>query len=71
MANRANSLLFFGGQKEGDNIVLHNFETHADDAISRWVFHSIEKDGYKWYGETSRDRGKTYRTTWIIEMTRM
>lgn len=69
-ANRSNSLLFFGGHKEGDEIVLHNFETHTGDAISRWVFHSIEKDSYKWYGATSTDRGKTYRKTWLIDFTR-
>lgn len=71
MTNRGNSLLYFGGRKEGDRIVLNLFETHtADPNMSRFVFHSVQKDSYQWFAESSQDRGKTFKKTWIIEATR-
>lgn len=70
-ANRFNGILYFGGAKEGDKIVLHRFDAHAADIpISYWTFHSIGEDSYGWYADTSRDRGQTFAKTWIISATR-
>jgi hypothetical protein len=69
--NRFNGLLYFGGAREGDKIILHQFTNDASAVpISQWVFHDWTKDGYGWYGNTSRDRGATWTKTWIIEGTR-
>lgn len=71
IANRGSAMLFFGGDKEGDRIVLHNFESDlASPSISRYVFHSVEENGYKWFSEQSTDRGQTFQTTWTLDMTR-
>jgi hypothetical protein len=71
VTNRFNNLLFFGGRQEGDRIVLTLFETDTATApISHFIFHDIEADRYKWFAESSRDRGETFQTTWTIEMTR-
>lgn len=71
MANRSNGTLFFGGRKDGDEIILSEFESDLDNGpIQRWVFHDIGKDEYHWYGAQSFDRGKTYSKYWIIDMTR-
>lgn len=66
--NRFNSILYFGGVKEGNRIVLHQFGADAADSpINQWVFHDWTSDGYGWYGNTSTDRGETWKKTWIIE----
>lgn len=67
-SNRGNSILHFGGVKEGDRIVLHKFQADtARPPINYWVFHDMQPDSYGWYGHTSTDRGQTFRKTWIIE----
>ena len=69
--NRGNSQLFFGGQKEGDDIVLHNFESNtAAASIPKYVFHDIATDTYAWYAESSSDRGKSFNKTWEITFAR-
>jgi hypothetical protein len=68
--NRGHSVLYFGGVQEGDAIVLHPFEAGASGRLSRWVFHSIEKNAYRWYGETSTDRGETWTKSWLIDAER-
>ncbi len=69
--NRANSMLHFGGRKEGEDIVLHNFDIDARAAtIPNYVFHDIEKDQYRWLGRNSTDRGASWTTFWTIEFTR-
>ncbi|HMB89829.1 MAG TPA: DUF1579 family protein [Rhodothermales bacterium] len=70
LANRGNSPLYFGGRQEGDRMVLHTFEANASDRISRFVFHDIKADSYRWYGEASTDRGQTFTKNWIIDVTR-
>ena len=71
MANRGNGALFFGGQDEGDRIVLGLFETNLDfGPMIRFVFHDIQGDEYHWYSESSTDRGQTWTKTWIIDVTR-
>ena len=71
LANRGNSPLFFGGQKEGDDIVLHNFEsTTSSGPIPKYVFHDITADTYAWYAESSTDRGHTFEKRWIINFDR-
>lgn len=70
LPNRGHSVLYFGGVEEGDEIVLHPFETGASRPMSRWVFHGIEQDAYHWYGATSSDRGKTWAKTWVIDFER-
>lgn len=70
LPNRGNTLLFFGGVREGDTIVLHPFETDlAGGVVTRFVFHDVREDGYDWYSETSRDRGLTFTKSWIIAVT--
>ena len=67
--NRGHGLLYFGGKKEGENIVLTLFETSNNNTpFNHFVFHNIEENGYKWYAEGSWDRGKTLRKTWLIEV---
>lgn len=69
--NRFNGVLYFGGVKEGDRIMLHRFAAHAaDDPLNQWVFYGAKPDAYSWYANTSRDRGRTWKKTWIIEATR-
>ena len=71
LTNRFNNLLHFGGVREGDKIVLHQFNADASDApISYWTFHDMKPDAYGWYANTSRDRGATFQKTWIIAATR-
>jgi len=66
--NRGHSILYFGGRQEGDRIILGNFTTDASaPTISRYVFHSIAKDSYAWYAESSQDRGDSWTKTWLIE----
>lgn len=66
--NRGNALLYFGGQWEAGRMVLHNFDTNLSLGIVRYVFHDITTDGYRWYAESSKDRGKTFQKTWTIEV---
>ncbi len=66
--NRTNSLLYFGGQKEGDSMVLHNFETNSANHFSKFVFYDIGKKQYKWFGENSTDSGKTFKRFWEIDV---
>lgn len=71
MNNRFNGILHFGGVQEGDRIVLHLFDADASDVpISQWIFHSWKRDRYGWYGNASRDRGRTWQKSWIIEATK-
>ena len=71
VTNRFNNVLYFGGVKEGDDIVLHQFAAdNAGGQFSYWIFHDIEADSYGWYANTSRDRGATFDKTWIIKGTR-
>lgn len=71
LTNRFNSILYFGGVREGDKIVLHQFSANtADTPISHWTFHDIGQDAYGWYANTSRDRGTSFEKTWIIKATR-
>lgn len=71
LTNRFNSILYFGGKKEDDRIILYPFEINASNpTLSYFIFHDIQKDQYNWYAENSTDRGKTFTTTWKISMTR-
>jgi hypothetical protein len=72
MHNRTNSPLFFGGRKEGDDVVLHYFEidTGAPN-FSYFIFHDIQPDRYSWRADTSTDHGATFSTTWTIEAERV
>ncbi|MEZ5464673.1 MAG: hypothetical protein R3F22_05475 [Lysobacteraceae bacterium] len=70
LTNRRNSLLHFGGNQEGDEIVLHSFATHRNDPLQHYVFHDIKPDSYAWYGETSTDRGASFSKFWIIDIQR-
>lgn len=68
--NRSNSLYFFGGAKEGDKIILHNFtDNRGLGSMSRFVFYNVQENSdYDWYGETSRDGGKNFVRFWEIEI---
>ena len=70
LTNRSNSLLRFGGQKDGNEIVLHSFATNRNDPLQHYVFHDIQTDHYAWYGETSTDRGASFNKFWIINIQR-
>lgn len=70
VTNRFNAQLYFGGVKEGDDVVLTLFEANRADApFSRFVFHDIRKDGYRWYAERTTDHGETFTKTWLIDVT--
>lgn len=72
MHNRTNSPLRFGGGKEGDEIVLHYFDTDTGAPnFSYFIFHDIEPDRYSWRADTSTDHGATFSTTWTIEAERV
>ena len=71
LTNRTNSPLYFGGRRQGDEIVLHLVAHNtADPQISRFVFHDIGDDRYGWYSNVSRDRSRTFTPQWTIEVTR-
>lgn len=72
MTNRGGSgQLYFGGRQDGDQIVLHLFDVNtASASFPRFVFFDIEEDTYRWYAESSTDRGATFTQTWTIDMTR-
>lgn len=68
--NRSNGLLRFGGVLDGGTMVLNAFDTDRTGRMSHWVFHSIAKDSYRWYGENSSDGGETYQKVWLIDFKR-
>ena len=69
--NRSNTLLHFGGRKEGEDIILHQFNASmADVPMPIYVFYDITDGHYLWRADTSTDRGKTYSTNWKINTTR-
>ena len=71
LTNRFNSILYFGGRREGDRIVLTLFETDSGESTSSYfIFHDVEKDRYRWHAQLSRDRGRTFDTTWTIDTRR-
>jgi hypothetical protein len=71
LTNRFNSILYFGGHREGDRIILSNFETNsAAPSIGYYIFHDMAKDQYLWRAESSKDRGKSFNTTWKIRTER-
>lgn len=67
--NRFNSVLRFGGRQEGDRIVLTNFDADSTGTLPRFVFYDIGETGYRWYAESSDDRGRTFKKTWTIDVT--
>jgi hypothetical protein len=70
-SNRGNGILYFGGVQEGDKIILHPFDADSSQSpISYWTFHDMHENDYGWYGNTSRDRGKSFVKTWKIQATR-
>ena len=71
ITNRLGNNLYFGGKKEGENIVLTFFNTNsASPSISFFVFHSISKNEYRWYSETTRDRYHSNIKNWTIDFKR-
>ena len=69
VTNRFNGQLFFGGVKEGDELILTLFEANRADApFSRFVFHDIREGGYRWYAERTIDHGETFTKTWLIDV---
>jgi hypothetical protein len=49
--------------------VLHTFDVDSTGVLSRFVFHDIRENGYRWYAERSQDRGQTFQKTWTIDVT--
>jgi hypothetical protein len=66
--NRFNSILRFGGRRDGERIVLTNFAVDSTGPFPRFVFHDIGDHGYSWYAERSSDRGETFEKTWTIDV---
>ncbi|MEM9558086.1 MAG: hypothetical protein AAGC60_27765 [Acidobacteriota bacterium] len=71
LTNRQSSNLFFGGVREGEEIVLHFFDTDSTDPMSRWIFFDIEADTYRWKGLSSTDGGASFQPTWTIDFRRV
>ncbi len=70
-SNRGHGMLYFGGRQEGDRMVLHQFGAHTGNSpMQRYIFHSVEPDAYRWFSESSTDRGATFNTTWTIDVAR-
>src|SRR5450631_4349072 len=46
---------------EGDRIIQETVEING--LIMRWIFENITAESFRWYGESSSDKGKT----WILE----
>ena len=69
LTNNNNTNYYFGGVKEGDDIVLHAFENDAGSGpYSYFIFYNISENDYSWHGKQTTDRGKTFKKTWIIEV---
>ncbi len=70
-SNRFPSLLYFGGVREGDRMIMHGFDRNtASGPLNYWIFHSIEEEGYAWHFDQSADRGKTWSKVWTIDAKR-
>jgi hypothetical protein len=52
-------ILILRGVAEGDRIVLTGDD--IDGSLLRWSFNEIQANSFLWRGETSADRGKTWR----------
>lgn len=71
LPNRTHRPLYFGGVREGDEIVLHLFGANTGPgSVFRWIFYDMEKDSYLWKGLRSSDRGESFQPTWTIEFSR-
>ena len=46
-------------RQEGDQIIQQTAE--IEDLIMRWIFEHITADSFHWYGESSADKGKTWK----------
>lgn len=46
-------------RKEGDRIIQQTVE--IEELIMRWIFEHITEDSFHWYGESSADKGKTWK----------
>jgi hypothetical protein len=44
---------------EGDRIIQQTAET--DGLMMKWIFENITADSFHWYGESSADKGRTWR----------
>jgi hypothetical protein len=68
-SNRSNTLLYFGGVKQGKDIVLTIYDTHSSTPqYSFFTFHTINDKGYDWYSLLTRDRGATTFKNWTIQV---
>ncbi|MDJ1501279.1 hypothetical protein [Xanthocytophaga agilis] len=47
------------GTKQGNDIVQNG--KNAEGNLIRWVFTDIKPDTFRWYGEVSYDKGKTWQ----------
>jgi hypothetical protein len=56
------------GGAEGERIVLRGLD--VDGSSLRWSFNDIEGDSFCWLGETSSDRGSTWRTEQEMQLRR-
>jgi hypothetical protein len=71
LTNRFNRILYFGGVKEEDKIVLTLFETdNSESPINYYIFYDFEEESYQWHALTSTDHGNTFNETWTINTIR-
>jgi hypothetical protein len=71
ITNRSGNNLYFGGKKEGNDIVLTLFDANSSfSSINYFVFHNIKKDEYHWYSHLSTDRYGSFVKNWIIDFKR-
>lgn len=71
LPNRSHRPLHFGGVREDDRIVLHLFDaTTGPGSVHQWIFFDVREDSYRWKGQSSPDRGRTFALGWAIDFVR-
>jgi len=68
--NRFNGQLYFGGVKEGEQIVLTLFDLGSAGPYPYFIFHDMQENSYKWHSLNTSDRGESTTQNWKIEFTR-
>jgi hypothetical protein len=67
--NEGHYLVFTGGLRDGV-VVLDRVQAPGSEVRQRMRFTDVTRDRFTWYWETSRDAGKTWETSWLIEYRR-
>jgi hypothetical protein len=67
--NAGHYLMFAGGLREGV-MVLDRVPPPKPDMRQRMRFTDVTHDRFLWHWETSRDGGRTWETSWLIDYRR-